>query len=100
LTREAASFDGKTWTTPKQGHGSSHGHFIKWHTFSNNEDSVTQDVKRIREHRWRRRTSLSTDIYHVAAGRPAEVPAAKEAERPGFKPSASLQPRGADPFCL
>src|SRR5262252_10282532 len=47
---ETASFDGKKWSNPKHGHGSTHGHFIKWYAFHDNEDSVAQDVKRIREH--------------------------------------------------
>ena len=30
---ETASFDGQKWSNPKHGHGSAHGHFIKWHAF-------------------------------------------------------------------
>ena len=47
---ETASFDGKAWSNPEHGHGSSHGHFVKWHTIGDQEESVEQDVRRIREH--------------------------------------------------
>ena len=45
-----ASFDGKTWSNPHHHGGHAAGHFIKWHTIKNQETSVTQDVRRIREH--------------------------------------------------
>ena len=45
-----ASFDGKTWSNPHHHGGHAAGHFIKWHTIKNQPDSVTQDVRRIREH--------------------------------------------------
>jgi carbonic anhydrase len=77
---ETAQFDGKTWSNPHHGHGSSHGHFLKWHTISNADDSVVQDVRRIREH------PLVADhipiygyIYDVKSGRLNEVEAATEA---------------------
>src|SRR6201987_4059256 len=28
---ETANFDGKVWSNPKHGHGSSSGEFVKWH---------------------------------------------------------------------
>ncbi len=77
---ETASFDGKTWSNPKHGHGSSHGHFVKWHTFSDNEDSVTQDVKRIREHPLvAPHIPIHGYIYDVRSGRLVEVLTATEA---------------------
>jgi carbonic anhydrase len=46
---ETTAFDGNTWSNPKHGNGCAHGQFIKWHTISDNERSVEQDVRRIRE---------------------------------------------------
>src|SRR5580704_6857404 len=75
-----ASFDGKTWSNPHHKGGHAAGHFIKWHTFSHNESSVIQDVKRIREH-----PLVPADvpiygyIYDVRTGRINEVKAATEA---------------------
>ncbi len=45
-----ASFDGKKWSNPHHKGGHAAGHFIKWHTINNQEASVAQDVRRIREH--------------------------------------------------
>ena len=45
-----ASFDGKTWSNPHHHGGHAAGHFIKWHTIKDQESSVAQDVRRIREH--------------------------------------------------
>jgi len=45
-----AEFNGKTWSNPHHGGGSSAGHFIKWHTIRDQSGSVVQDVRRIREH--------------------------------------------------
>lgn len=61
-----ASFDGKIWSNPQQvatfsagdtkvtepepSRGCSAGHFIKWLTIENQEESVAQDVARIRQH--------------------------------------------------
>src|SRR3984885_1962252 len=44
-----ASFDGKAWSNPHHHGGHAAGHFIKWHTIKNQEASVVQDVRRIRE---------------------------------------------------
>ena len=77
---ETASFDGQKWSNPKHGHGSSHGHFIKWHTFSDNEESVRQDVRRIREHPLvAPHIPIHGYIYDVKSGRLLEVPGASEA---------------------
>lgn len=79
---ETASFDGKAWSNPKHGHGSAHGHFIKWHAFEDNEASVVQDVRRIREHPLvAGRIPIYGYIYDVKTGRLAEVKAATEAGR-------------------
>jgi len=80
---ETASFDGKNWSNPKHGHGSSHGHFLKWHTIDDNAESVVQDVKRIREHPLvAKHIPLYGYIYDVKTGRLNEVKAATEAGKP------------------
>jgi carbonic anhydrase len=77
-----ASFDGKTWSNPHHHGGHAAGHFIKWHTIKNQPDSVTQDVRRIREH-----PLVSTNVpvygyvYDVRTGRLDEVKTATEAGR-------------------
>ena len=77
---ETANFDGTKWSNPKHGHGSPHGHFIKWHTFSDNEESVRQDVRRIREHPLvAPHIPIHGYIYDVKSGRLNEVPGAREA---------------------
>ena len=79
---ETASFDGTTWSNPHHGHGSSHGHFIKWHTIADPQDSVAQDVRRIREHPLvPRNIPIHGYIYDVHSGRLVEVKAATEAGR-------------------
>jgi carbonic anhydrase len=75
-----ASFDGKAWSNPHHHGGHAAGHFIKWHTIKNQEASVVQDVRRIREH-----PLVPADvpiygyIYDVRSGRINEVKAATEA---------------------
>ena len=77
-----ASFDGKTWSNPHHHGGHAAGHFIKWHTIKNQPDSVTQDVRRIREH-----PLVPTNVpvygyvYDVRTGRLEEVKIATEAGR-------------------
>jgi carbonic anhydrase len=77
-----ASFDGKTWSNPHHHGGHAAGHFIKWHTIKNQPDSVTQDVRRIREH-----PLVPTNVpvygyvYDVRTGRLEEVKTAIEAGR-------------------
>jgi len=77
-----ASFDGKTWSNPHHHGGHAAGHFIKWHTIKNQPDSVTQDVRRIREH-----PLVPTNVpvygyvYDVRTGRLEEVKTATEAGR-------------------
>lgn len=77
-----AAFDGTTWTNPHHGRGSSHGHFVKWHTISDIEKSVVEDVARIREHPLvSGAIPIYGYIYDVATGRLVEVKAATEAGR-------------------
>jgi carbonic anhydrase len=74
-----ASFDGKQWSNPHHKGGHAAGHFIKWHTIKNQETSVAQDVRRIREH-----PLVPADVpihgyvYDVKTGRLNEVRAATE----------------------
>ena len=79
---ETASFDGKAWSNPKHGHGSSHGHFVKWHTIADQEESVEQDVRRIREHPLvPGHIPIHGYVYDVHSGRLIEVKAATAAGR-------------------
>ena len=75
-----AAFDGKTWSNPHHHGGHAAGHFIKWHTIKNQEASVTQDVRRIREHPLvPRNVPIYGYVYDVKTGRLNEVQAANEA---------------------
>src|SRR5277367_1721590 len=75
-----ASFDGKTWSNPHHHGGHAAGHFIKWHTIKNQSDSVTQDVRRIREHPLvPANVPVYGYVYDVRTGRLDEVKAATEA---------------------
>lgn len=47
---DTAEFVDGHWADHGAGPGSSHGHFIKWLTFTNLKQSVIDDVRRIREH--------------------------------------------------
>jgi carbonic anhydrase len=77
-----ASFDGKTWSNPQHGGGCSAGHFIKWHTIKSQEESVLQDVQRIREHPLvPANIPVYGYIYDVKSGRLNEVAKATEAGR-------------------
>ncbi|CAN7652433.1 beta-class carbonic anhydrase [Pararhizobium sp. LjRoot238] len=77
---ETAAFDGATWSNPKHGNGCAHGHFIKWQTISDNERSVVQDVRRIREHPLvAGHIPIYGYIYDVKTGRINEVKTATEA---------------------
>jgi carbonic anhydrase len=75
-----ASFDGKKWSNPHHHGGHAAGHFIKWHTIRNQESSVAQDVRRIREHPLvPANVPIYGYIYDVKTGRLNEVQAATEA---------------------
>jgi carbonic anhydrase len=77
-----ASFDGKTWSNPRHHGGHAAGHFIKWHTIKNQPDSVTQDVRRIREHPLvPANVPVYGYVYDVRTGRLEEVKTATEAGR-------------------
>jgi carbonic anhydrase len=74
---ETATIDSTGWHDVGKGPGSVAGKFIKWHTISNQEQSVFDDVQRIRSHPLVPRTiPIYGYIYDVKAGRLIEVPAA------------------------
>ncbi|HET6320874.1 MAG TPA: carbonic anhydrase [Hyphomicrobium sp.] len=77
---ETAEFDGTTWSNPKHGGGNPDGRFIKWLTIKDQARSVTEDVKRIREHPLVPGSiPISGYIYDVKSGRLVEVPEATAA---------------------
>ncbi len=79
---ETANFDGKSWSNPKHGGGSVHGHYVHWHAFDDLAASVLEDVQRIRTHPLVPRTiPVYGFIYDVANGRLTEVTRATEAGR-------------------
>ncbi len=77
-----ASFDGKNWSNLQHGGGCTAGHFVKWHTIRTQDESVIQDVRRIREHPLvPRNIPIYGYIYDVNTGRLNEVVKASEAGR-------------------
>jgi carbonic anhydrase len=85
-----ASFDGKTWSNPHRHGGHAAGHFIKWHTIKNQETSVAQDVRRIREHPLvPANIPIYGYIYDVRTGCLNEVKQATEAGKTTTKPVAA-----------
>jgi carbonic anhydrase len=94
-----ASFDGKTWSNPQNvatftspgggkvvepepSGGCSAGHFIKWLTIKTQEESVAQDVRRIRQHPLvPPYVPIYGYIYDVKTGKLVEVPEATAAGR-------------------
>ena len=65
-----ASFDGTTWSNPKHEGGCSTGHYLKWHTITDQAASVVQDVRRIHEHPLVPKTiAIQGYIYDVKTGR-------------------------------
>jgi carbonic anhydrase len=79
---KTAEFDGKKWSNPQHGGGSSAGRFVHWHTIENQAKSVTDDVQRIRSHPLvPRDIPIYGFVYDVATGRLNEVPEASQAGR-------------------
>lgn len=75
-----AAFDGKTWSNPQHGGGCSAGHFVKWLTITSQEESVLQDVLRIRQHPLvPRDIPIYGYVYDVKSGRLDEVVKATQA---------------------
>jgi carbonic anhydrase len=79
---KTASIDASGWHDSGQGPGCTDGKFINWLTIKTQEESVTDDVKRIRNH-----SLVPKDIpiygyvYDVRSGRLIEVPEATQAGR-------------------
>lgn len=80
----AAKIDAKGWHDVGKGPGSVHGHFIKWLTIPDLEQSVVEDVERIRSHPLVPRSiPIYGYIYDVRHGRLVEVKKATKAGKAG-----------------
>ena len=78
-----AAFDGSAWSNPKHEGGCSAGHYLKWHTISDQPTSVVQDVRRIHEHPLvPRGIPIHGYIYDVKTGRLNEVVGASVGAEP------------------
>ncbi len=79
---ETATIDANGWKDVGKGPGSPAGKFIKWHTISNLEQSVVDDVQRIRSHPLVPKSiPIYGYIYDVKTGRLLEVANATVAGR-------------------
>lgn len=77
---ETASLDESGWRDTGKGPGSSAGESIDWLTIRDQEESVLEDVRRIREHPLvPRGIPIHGYVYDVKTGNLIEVPAATEA---------------------
>lgn len=71
------------WHNTEGGPGSVHGRYVKWHTFGDLEQSVVDDVARIRSHPLvPGHIPIHGYVYDVRSGRLIEVAAATRAGRP------------------
>jgi carbonic anhydrase len=74
---DTATIDEHGWHDHGHGPGSVHGHFVKWHTFHDLDQSVAEDVARIRSHPLvPNRIPIFGYIYDVRSGQLIEVPQA------------------------
>ncbi len=77
---KTASIDANGWHDCSEGHGSAEGKYINWLTIKDQQESVLEDVLRIKNH-----ALVPSDIpvygyiYECSTGRLIEVPAATEA---------------------
>jgi carbonic anhydrase len=79
---DTATIDEHGWHDHGHGSGSVHGHYVKWLTFKDLEESVIEDVARIRSHPLvPKDIPIYGYIYDVRSGRLIEVP---EASRLGL----------------
>lgn len=79
---ETATVSASGWQDIGKGPGSVVGRFVKWHTIANLEQSVVDDVLRIRHHPLVPKSiPIHGYIYDVKSGRLVEVPAAAVAGR-------------------
>ncbi|KRO38189.1 MAG: carbonic anhydrase [Acidimicrobium sp. BACL17 MAG-120823-bin42] len=77
---ETAALGADGFTDVGSGPGSPEGKYINWHTITDNAQSVTEDVSRIRNHPLvPRNIPIYGYIYEVETGRLVEVPEATRA---------------------
>jgi carbonic anhydrase len=77
---KTASVDATGWHDTGKGPGSPEGRYVKWLTFSDNAQSVAEDVARIRKHPLvPGDIAIYGYIYDVTTGKLVEVPAATQA---------------------
>lgn len=80
---DTATIDASGWHDVGKGPGSTVGKYIHWLTIRNQEESVLEDVSRIRNHPLvPRYVPIYGFIYDVRTGKLVEVPAAMQAGRP------------------
>lgn len=80
---ETATVDASGWHDSGKGHGSTEGKYIDWLTIADNEQSVVEDVQRIRKHPLvPGEIPIYGYIYDVKTGKLVEVRAATEAGKP------------------
>jgi carbonic anhydrase len=80
---ETATLDASGWRDTGVGPGSTEGQYVDWLTFRNLEQSVVEDVRRIRHHPLVPGTiPIYGYVVDVKSGRLIEVPAAMRAGRP------------------
>lgn len=74
---KTASVDASGWHDSGQGPGSTEGQFIDWLTIKNQQESVTADVRRIRNHPLvPKEIPIYGYIYDVKSGKLVEIPEA------------------------
>jgi carbonic anhydrase len=79
---KTASYDGRTWSDSGQGPGSRHAQYVDWLTIRNREQSVVDDVERIRSSPLvPRDIPIYGYVYSVETGRLVEVQQATAAGR-------------------
>ncbi|MDQ2802488.1 MAG: carbonic anhydrase [Pseudomonadota bacterium] len=80
---ETTQLDESGWHDHGSGPGSVHGHYIKWLTFTDLEQSVVEDVRRIRSHPLvSGQIPIHGYVYDVKSGRLIEVEEAKKQGQP------------------
>ncbi|MDD1649234.1 MAG: carbonic anhydrase, partial [Methylococcaceae bacterium] len=80
---DTATIDATGWHDVGKGPGSTDGQYINWLTIKNQEQSVAEDVLRIRNHALvPKYIPIYGFIYDVKTGKLVEVPEAMRAGRP------------------
>jgi carbonic anhydrase len=81
---DTAKIDANGWHDVGQGPGSADGKYINWLTIKNQEQSVVEDVLRIRNHSLvPKYIPIYGFVYDVKTGKLIEVPEAMKAGRAG-----------------